>query len=251
VRPCPLCREKHKKQDTIAQNSLDTRARTQHPDLYSKRSKEVAAAVEQFNNNQPHYFTLTVGNTCENVPTVRTRSGISRPSGRSDWQFFVELRDGHSGEDVDASVYIDQVVMHLCGGEGREVCPAPPYVTRRSSNGAIRRMCYAIVYFKPHTGLQPVAVTWLLNMNPGRHCLDVPLELCRRQEDENGGENGDGPARNFDHFASVTGPVVRGGDGPGLISQEGPVAGLGSLYPVLAGLLETFIRMDTVSRRNA
>jgi Zinc finger, C3HC4 type (RING finger) len=257
-RPCPLCRQKHNSQDAAPNTQLDTRARTQHPELYSRRSKEVAAAIEQLNDEQPHYFTLTVGNTCEQIPGVQTRSGITRP-GRSDWQFFVELRDGTTGEDVDAAIYIDQVVMHLCGGEGREVCSAPPYVVRRSTNGALRRMCYAIVYFKPETRLQPVAVTWLLNMNPGRHCLDVPLELCRRQgaAENNGGQQqdindiNDGPDGGyFGHFASVTGPVVRDNQGPpGLISQEGPVSGLGALYPVLAGLLETFIRMDNVHRR--
>jgi hypothetical protein len=268
-RPCPLCRQKHKSEEAAPQASLDTRARTQHPELYTRRSLEVAAAIEQLNASQPHYFTLTVGNTCEQTPAVRTRSGISR-AGRTDWQFFVELRDA-SGEDVDGAAYIDQVVMHLCGGEGRQVCSAPPYLVHRSTNGAIRRMCYAIVYFKPETRLQPVAVTWLLNMTPGRHCLDVPLELCRREGGENtntagGGARGDGavPQQGMDgtdddpeggyfgHFASVTGPArnnLNAAAGDGLMSEEGAVAGLGALYPVLAGLLETFIRMDNVHRR--
>ncbi|KAH7617483.1 putative E3 ubiquitin-protein ligase BAH1-like 2 [Nannochloris sp. 'desiccata'] len=268
-RPCPLCRQKHKSQDAVPHVVLDTRARTQHPVLYSRRSKEIAAAIEQLNDAQPHYFTLTVGNNCEQSSAISTRSGISHP-GRSEWQFFVELRDGITGEYVDAAVYIDQVVMHLCGGEGREVCLTPPYVVRRSSHGVTRRMCYAIVYFKPETRLQPVAVTWLLNMNPGRHCLDVPLELCRRQgentdagaggpgghqqdDDNTNADDNDSPDGGyFGHFASVTGPVVRDNAGPpGLISQEGPVSGLGSLYPVLAGLLETFIRMDNVHRGGA
>jgi len=266
-RPCPLCRQKHKMHDAVADATLNTRAQNQHPAHYSRRSVEVDAAIEQLGNTQPHYFTLTVGNTCEHHSAIRTRSGVSHP-GRSDWQFFVELRDGTTGEDVDAGAYIEQVVMHLCGGEGREVCSTPPYLVRRSSNGITRRMCYAIVYFKPETRLQPVAVTWLLNMNPGRHCLDVPLELCRHEGENAGAGASDGPggpqqgndsANNnddgpdggyFGHFASVTGPVIRDDEGPpGLIAQEGPVAGLGSLYPVLAGLLETFIRMDNVHRR--
>jgi hypothetical protein len=255
----------------VAHASLDTRAQNQYPAHYAHRSKEVDAAIEEIQNAQPHYFTLTVGNICEQIPAIGTRSGIPR-SGRSDWQFFVELRDGITGEDVDATVYIEQVVMHFGGGEGRHVCSAPPYTVRRCSTGITRRMCYAIVYFKAETRLQPVAVTWLLNMNPGRHCLDVPLELCRFQEAEdtvprNGGTRGpqhgndtandttyddDGSIGGyFNHFASMTGPVVRdnGGGPPGVLGQERPMSGLGSLYPVLAGLLETFIRIDNVHRR--
>ena len=151
-RPCPLCRQKSTHADAASVSDLNSRAKAAHPQLYTRRLLETAAGRNQLNERQAVYFTMRVGNSCEFL-SRRTRSG---ESSRHEWEFFMEMRDGNTGDEIDTATYIQQVTVQVTTGAGQEVIRTAPYTIRRSGVGTERNMCYAVITFKPETRLEPV-----------------------------------------------------------------------------------------------
>ena len=168
-RPCPMCRQQFTQNDITPATTLETAAKSAHPALYARRLVEAAAAKNALIANEPSYFTLLVGNTFNVASGRETRSGTST---RSSWKFFIELRDAVTGLPVNATEYIERVVMHVNLNGQRQELTAPPFtVTRTSAGGGgadaamQRELCFAVVYFKDQTRLQACSITWLCNMS--------------------------------------------------------------------------------------
>ena len=73
---------------------------------------------------------------------------------------------------MNATEYIERVVMHVNLNGQRQELTAPPFtVTRTSAGGGgadaamQRELCFAVVYFKDQTRLQACSITWLCNMS--------------------------------------------------------------------------------------
>lgn len=151
TRPCPLCRQKSAYADATPASDLSSRAKAAHPELYTRRLIEATIARQQLEEREPLYFSMRVGNTTE-YNSIRTRSG---ESSRHEWEFFVELRDPITGNEIDAT-YIEEVAMHVTTGASQEVRTTSPYTIHRAGVSRERHMCYSVITFKPETRLAPV-----------------------------------------------------------------------------------------------
>lgn len=84
-------------------------------------------------------------------------------------------------------------------------------------------------------------MTWLVNMSPGRHFLDCPLELIRRPME--GGAEDDNHVQFETNVTTLRAAVVSDSN-----EQAAQDLGETDLFPMLADLVRMFVGMERFRR---
>lgn len=192
VRPCPMCRQPFTLSSISPNEHLEKQVKSQYPDLYEERKKDVEAAYERLSQFETHNLWLVVGNSHNDLGNTRyetSRGRSAQMQHRHEWEFYVRLVDNNnnnnnnnqddsqSGTEVEIDRFIESVTVQL------HPTFSPSTVTMTEAPFQVRRVGWgtfgisAEIKFKPQWHRSPLSVFWMLQFDQDDSRIAVPMEF--------------------------------------------------------------------------